>query len=99
VIDKSMSIFTKPPSEAEAADLQELVKGRAVENIRLEFKSMVPDKDETLKKLSSFANSFGGFMVIGAKANSDDGRIEDLPRRRGTARIQAEGGAVVLPRG
>ena len=73
-----MSIFTKPRSKLETSDIQQLLQDQAVENIRLEFKSQVPDKDETLKKLSSFANTFGGFMVIGAKANSADGRIEDL---------------------
>jgi len=74
-----MAIFAKPITQIAAADVQELLQDEAVENVRLEFKSKVPDKDETLKKLSSFANSFGGFMVIGAKANSADGRIEDLP--------------------
>src|SRR5580765_3829893 len=67
-----MSIFAKPVSQLEPNDLQQLVLGNAVENIRLEFKSRVPDKDETLKKISSFANSFGGFLVIGAAANSDN---------------------------
>ena len=74
-----MSIFTKPLSQLGTADVQELLGEAAVENARLEFKLAVPNKDETLKKLSSFANTFGGFMVIGAKANSTDGRIEDLP--------------------
>jgi hypothetical protein len=74
-----MSVFTEPLSQLSTADVQELLQDHAVENIRLEFKSEIPDKDETLKKLSSFANSFGGFMVVGAKANSADGRIEDLP--------------------
>ena len=74
-----MSIFTKPISQLDASDLQELVDDKAVENVRLEFKSQVPDKDETLKKLSSFANTYGGIMVVGAKASSADGRIEDLP--------------------
>lgn len=74
-----MSIFAKPVSELEPDDLQQLVLSNAVENIRLEFKSRVLDKDETLKKISSFANSFGGFLVIGAAANSDNGRIESLP--------------------
>jgi hypothetical protein len=74
-----MSIFTKSLSELNTADLQELISDGSVENVRLEFKSEVPNKDETLKKLSSFANTFGGFMVVGAKANSADGRIEDLP--------------------
>ena len=37
----------------------------AVESVRLEFKSNAPDKDETLKKLSSFANTIGGWMIEG----------------------------------
>jgi Putative DNA-binding domain len=74
-----MSIYTKPLSQVVTADLQELLTEKAVENVRLEFKSEVPKKDDTLKKLSSFANTFGGFMVVGAKAKSEDGRVEDLP--------------------
>src|SRR5262249_24376005 len=30
-------------------------------------------------KLSAFANTFGGFTIVGAQARSADGRIEDLP--------------------
>lgn len=74
-----MSIYTKPVSQIVTADLQELLDAAAVENGRLEFKSEVPSKDETLKKLSSFGNTFGGLMVVGAKAKSSDGRIEGLP--------------------
>ena len=74
-----MSIFTKPLSQLGTTDIQELLNDGTVENARLEFKLEVPNKDETLKKLSSFANTFGGFMLIGAKATSTDGRIEDLP--------------------
>jgi hypothetical protein len=74
-----MSIFTKPVSEIGTTDLQELIQDSAVENARLEFKLQVPTKDETLKKLSSFANTFGGSMVVGASAASDDGRITALP--------------------
>jgi hypothetical protein len=74
-----MSIFTKPVSGIGTTDLQELLQDAAVENARLEFKLQVPTKDETLKKLSSFANTFGGFMVVGASALSADGRIDGLP--------------------
>src|SRR5579862_2821925 len=73
-----MSIFTKPVSQLVPQDLEELLLDTAVENIRLEFKSEIPDKDETLKKISSFANTFGGYVVVGAKANSKDGRLEGL---------------------
>ena len=73
-----MSIYTTPISQLKTSDLDELLQEQAVENTRLEFKREVPDKDETLKKLSSFANTFGGFVVVGAAAQSKDGRIEDL---------------------
>jgi len=74
-----MSIFAKPVAQITPDDLQELVTERAVENVRLEFKREIPGKDETLKKLSSFANTFGGDLVVGAAASSADGRIADLP--------------------
>jgi hypothetical protein len=72
-----MSIFTTPVSKLVTADLKELLSEQAVENVRLEFKRDVPDKDETLKKLSSFANTLGGYVVVGAAAGND-GRITAL---------------------
>src|SRR5687768_15976255 len=74
-----MAIFGKPIIDITSDDLQDLLAMNAVENVLLEFKREVPSKDETLKKLSSFANSLGGFMVIGAEAGSKDGRITGLP--------------------
>ena len=74
-----MSVFAKPVSQIVTQDLQELLTMQAVENVRLEFKRDVPNKDETLKKLSSFANTYGGLTIIGAEANSADGRIVALP--------------------
>jgi hypothetical protein len=73
-----MSIYATPISQLKTSDPTELLQGQAVENTRLEFKREVPNKEDTLKKLSSFANTFGGFVVIGAAAQSKDGRIEDL---------------------
>lgn len=73
-----MPFYSKPLSKLDTADLQELLNDNAVENPRLEFKLKVPDKEDTLKKLSSFANTLGGFMVIGAEADKD-GRITGLP--------------------
>ena len=74
-----MSIFNRPLSQLTSQDLDELIHRQAVENMRLEFKRDVPSKDETVKKLSSFANTFGGFVVVGAEANSKDGKIIGLP--------------------
>lgn len=74
-----MAIFSKPISQLSTEDLQESLAERAVENVRLEFKAEIPGKDETLKKLSSFANTFGGYLVVGAKADSTDGRLAEFP--------------------
>jgi len=74
----SLSFYAKPLSQLNTGNLQTLVTDRAVENLRLEFKLNVPNKEDTLKKLSSFANTLGGFMVIGAEA-AKDGRITGLP--------------------
>ena len=64
-------------SEFTAPDLAELMRDSAVESVRLEFKSLPPDKEEILKKLSSFANTFGGWLVVGAVANSAGGRLQE----------------------
>jgi len=72
-----MSIFTTSVSQIRTADLQELLADGAVENTRLEFKAECPSREEMVKKLSSFGNTYGGFVVVGA--TEKDGKIQDLP--------------------
>lgn len=74
-----MSIFTKSITAITTEDLKELVSDQAAENIRLEFKSSAPPKDEMLKKLSSFANTYGGYLIVGAAADAATGRVHSLP--------------------
>jgi hypothetical protein len=74
-----MAIFSKSISEINYQDLQELLDDSAVENLRLEFKRECPNKDEFLKKISSFSNTFGGYLIIGAEADSKDGRLTSFP--------------------
>lgn len=71
-------IFAKPVSTLTSTDLQMLLSEQAVENLRLEFKQAIPSKDEALKKLSSFANTFGGYLIIGAVEDGSNGRITAL---------------------
>jgi hypothetical protein len=71
-----MPFYTTPIGKLTEADLLELVTSNAVENLRLEFKSEVPKEEQTLKKLSSFANTYGGFMLVGAEEK--DGKITNL---------------------
>lgn len=72
-------MLSKPISQLNMTDLRSLVEEKAVETLRLEFKTEVPGKHETLKKLSSFANTYGGYLIVGAHADSSDGRLIDLP--------------------
>ena len=74
-----MSIYDKGISHLTTEDLRILEAESAVENVRLEFKRDDPGKDEWLKKLTSFANTYGGYVVIGAEADSGSGRLSGLP--------------------
>jgi hypothetical protein len=74
-----MSIYDKSVDALTPEDLAHLLEDGAVENVRLEFKRDKPGRDETLKKLSSFANTFGGYLVVGADAPSTDGKLVGLP--------------------
>ena len=74
-----MPFFTRDITDITTSDLAELLADGAVETVRLEFKGQPPGPDETLKKLSGFANTFGGYLVVGASASSSDGRLTDFP--------------------
>ena len=74
-----MSIYDKSIAHITTQDLQALVDENAVENVRLEFKRDDPTRDEWLEKLSSFANTYGGYLVIGVAADSHSGRVTGLP--------------------
>jgi hypothetical protein len=66
-----MSIYTKQIEDIEYVDLQELVTEKASENTRLEFKQEVPARDDLMKTVSSFTNTYGGHLVIGVKQDKD----------------------------
>jgi len=62
-------LFWKPISTLEFGDVEEFCK-RFNENIRVEYKSTFDDsvKSKLPKVLSSFANSYGGILIIGISA-------------------------------
>jgi predicted HTH transcriptional regulator len=64
-------LFLKPIADLTFEDVEEFCK-RFRENIRVEYKSTFDDnvKKKLPKVLSSFANSYGGVLVIGVKTNS-----------------------------
>jgi hypothetical protein len=72
-----MSIYSKQINSLEYSDILVLLEDGAKENIRLEFKREYPSKDEILKKVSSLANTWGGYIVIGVEQDKD-GKISAL---------------------
>jgi len=64
-------LFLKPIADLTFEDVEEFCK-RFRENIRVEYKSTFDDsvKKKLPRVLSSFANSYGGLLIIGVKTNS-----------------------------
>jgi hypothetical protein len=73
-----MSIYSTQVSTVSFADVQALLTDQANETIRLEFKREIPPKDELLKQISSFANTYGGYIVLGVEEDAQ-GRAVALP--------------------
>jgi len=66
-----MSIFNRQVQDLNYDDIDELMTEGMRENIRLEFKEQAPSKNEIIKKISSFANTYGGYIIMGA---GEDGK-------------------------
>jgi len=64
-------LFSKPIADLCYEDVEEFCR-RFRENIRVEYKSTFDDnvKRKLPKVLSSFANSYGGILIIGIRANA-----------------------------
>lgn len=67
--------FTTPIKALTLAEVQPLFNERVAENIRLEYKREVPPtdakfKEELAKALSSFANTYGGYFVVGISTDA-----------------------------
>lgn len=67
--------FTTPVKALTLAEVQPLFNERVAENIRLEYKREVPPtdakfKEELAKALSSFANTYGGYFVVGISTDA-----------------------------
>lgn len=70
-----MGIFAKTVDAYNYQDVAELIG--ASESVMLEFKSKVDNDDDLLKELVAFANTFGGYLIIGAEEK--DSRLQALP--------------------
>jgi hypothetical protein len=71
-----MSLLYKPLESITAADLEALISNQVGENLYLEYKTEVFDKQNVKKRLqflgsvSAFANAAGGDLLVGVKAKN-----------------------------
>lgn len=76
-IDLQMAFFSKDVTNLTPDDLAKLLVDGTFENVRLELKSQLPGPEETLKKLSGLANTYGRYLIVGASENN--ARLADFP--------------------
>jgi hypothetical protein len=60
-------------------DIEKLIENRVAEGYYVEYKSEFPGKRNVAKGLASFANTRGGFFIIGLKANDQNEADEVTP--------------------
>ena len=64
---------------AELEDLQTLKDSGIEEGEKWEFKSDWPSNEKTERTLCAFANTSGGYLLIGVNYNDTTNKIEDFP--------------------
>src|SRR5438105_1567548 len=80
------SIFLKPVSQVDAADLAQLIENGVAESPTIEYKQELPQasdagKKEFLRDVSAFANASGGLMLFGIATRRDGNTDTGVPDR------------------
>jgi len=75
----SLDFFQKDLAELEFSDIQELVRNKIPESYDLDYKEDYPKDNNKLAKLMiAFANSLGGYIIIGIKCGVNINRPVDI---------------------
>ena len=64
--------FDKPLGTLTPDDLQLLVERQVAEGYFVEYKSQFPSNQKVARSVASFANAYGGWYIIGVKANTQN---------------------------
>lgn len=71
--------FERPFEELQHADLDRLKEQGEAESMFFEFKQQNPGARDVAKASASFANSHGGYLLIGVRAEGTENKITDIP--------------------
>lgn len=63
------SPFTKPIAQLDESDIQKLVADSVREGFFVEFKETPPDKAKIAHGIAALANTYGGWFILGVKAD------------------------------
>jgi len=79
-----MSIFTKSLVQLTLQDLQDLIDEQVPEGMRLDYKEIVHQKDastkvDLCKTICAFANTYGGWVIIGMKEKVENQKNTGYP--------------------
>lgn len=61
--------FDKPVESLAAKDLNSLIKNKVAEGYHVEYKSDFPKNEKVGKSIASFANTYGGWYIVGVKTD------------------------------
>ena len=65
--------FNRPIGDSlDQSDLQTLVADKVAEGYQVEYKSQFPSNDKIGHSIASFANTYGGWYIVGVNANKTD---------------------------
>jgi predicted HTH transcriptional regulator len=69
--------FEKSLKDVTRDDLNKLIENNFCESLFIEYKSEMPDARKIAKAIAGFANSYGGYLIIGADKNCGKEEIPD----------------------
>jgi hypothetical protein len=80
-------LFGKPFEEIEFTDIEELIENKTRENITLDYKEQFGNTKSIANLVSAFANTHGGFIVIGIREKENSSEPERIVELTDTNKV------------
>jgi hypothetical protein len=70
--------FDKSISDLTSDDLQKLIEKQVSEGYYIEYKSALPEGKKIAKSIAAFANTYGGWLIIGVNADKENNTANEI---------------------